>query len=501
MRRRSVAVAGIMVLVLTMVGVGTGSAGTMPSVPNFSWLHDTGSGGTTTAETGGHDGQRIGGSPWSSTTKFSYTGNNSIELDGVNYQVRVSDSNTVPRGASAWSNFTVSAWVRCDDTVNYNTIIGDWTGDTGGQPGDPGDKGSYALRIDAGGNVRATVWHQDTDAPRTFVSLGQLTQGAWSHVVMVSSNFGSTLTVYINNAAPENNTSGTLNWRPTSAMTTIGGFFYHSANYFDGLIDEIGIWDHALTADEVDYLYTNSLMEVTESAHVNKGVMYTAEDDTTSATDKYTEDGAQNGTFSGGTLTVSAVNPKFGSSAYRFAYDADASVPQIEIADSSTLGRRFTLAAWVDTTSYTTYQRLFAVFEGGVFEADEVMLGYRADGSGINGIRFTANTVATIPASAQVFTDGLYHHMAATYDNGAVKVYLDGSEVASGTAGGGAVNARFNMKIGNDDSTSNTAIQGDVDDVVMLRRVLSASEINELMTVGAQSFLYPPPVGTTIVIR
>ena len=51
---------------------------TMPSVPDYSWLFDEGSGGTAAASHAGYDATLATGATWSTDTPFHYLGSHSV---------------------------------------------------------------------------------------------------------------------------------------------------------------------------------------------------------------------------------------------------------------------------------------------------------------------------------------------------------------------------------------------------------------------------------------
>jgi Concanavalin A-like lectin/glucanases superfamily len=97
--------------------------------------------------------------------------------------------------------------------------------------------------------------------------------------------------------------------------------------------------------------------------------------------------------------------------------------------------------------------------------------------------------------------DGDWHMVAGTFDGSTVRFYFDGHEVGSGTAVLGPINyaqedTRF--RIGRygpfltEPCAEVTSFDGDIDEVRIYRRALSASEIAAL---AADTWTTPPPVG------
>lgn len=226
------------------------------------------------------------------------------------------------------------------------------------------------------------------------------------------------------------------------------------------------------------------------------GILYSAEGDTSAARDKLTGDGEQNGVFASGGVTVSAANPKFGRRAYAFANTVSNEVHDvIRLPGSKSLGNRFTLAAYVDTTSLTSFQRLFSSYTGGgAVTAAQLLFDFDPDNIVNPAMRLYCNGAAT--TSIVPFNDGAYHHLAATYDNGEVRLYLDGTQVGIGTNGTGAVTMTYDLQLGEDVGAfgADEQLRGDADDVVVLFEALSPADIVALKTVGAREFFGLPPL-------
>jgi hypothetical protein len=79
--------------------------------------------------------------------------------------------------------------------------------------------------------------------------------------------------------------------------------------------------------------------------------------------------------------------------------------------------------------------------------------------------------------------DGLYHHIAVTYNGAIITIYADGVSVASGSlnldtgiSGGASIGGRGYM---------GEFLTGEVDEVALWNRVLSASEIQAMFSAGS----------------
>ena len=201
----------------------------------------------------------------------------------------------------------------------------------------------------------------------------------------------------------------------------------------------------------------------------------------------FLSDGAQNGTFSGGAMTVSTP-VKFGSG----SYDFQQSGAVMTVPGSTSLGTAFTLAAFAYSNSGGGEQAIFASWPGTGAD-DRFLLDIDPQGSA-NAMRFIHDTT-TISANAN-FATGEYHHFALTYDNGDVDPYLDASVVGSGNVGAGSMDLAADVTVG---WSSNNRLVGWMDDILILDRVLTPDEIATHWTGGNSAILDPPEDATFMI--
>jgi hypothetical protein len=163
---------------------------------------------------GGHDGAFVDDANAAATGRIGMA----FDFDGNFDQVAISD----PPTSDA---FTIEAWINFDaDDINYRTVYaaaqrGFWTRD---------------------GRI---TWWQTSER---YASTGRIPVGAFHHVAL--SYDGATFTGYIDGVA-----QGTASYSgaslPGGSATGIGG---HGNEYVTGQIDELSVYDRALTESEID---------------------------------------------------------------------------------------------------------------------------------------------------------------------------------------------------------------------------------------------------------
>jgi len=199
-------------------------------------------------------------------------------------------------------------------------------------------------------------------------------------------------------------------------------------------------------------------------------------------------------------VIVDAENPIFGRRSLRFQRASF-----VEFPATSELGKQVTFAAHIRDVP-GGHRRLFSAYDGGPTVPRELTIDFDTDGNlGGEGasIRFHYDDTRVVVPTTDVHDFSsekdptAIHHLAATWDDGVVRIYLDGREVGRGGAeGGGAISLRLgNLRFGEDyppTSLTNEPFVGTVDDILVCRRVFSATEIQDLAARGADFSLDGP---------
>lgn len=234
------------------------------------------------------------------------------------------------------------------------------------------------------------------------------------------------------------------------------------------------------------------------SAHAVE-LLYTFEGDSgTTVTDKLTGDGAQNGTIFQNVDPADTFTVPFGTQSGFFDLPEVIVVPRVSIVEipDTIFSPDFnmTLAAFVNhDLAADRLVRVFSTFAGAGSTVDQLLLDFdtRAAAPYVRAI-FDGTVIKTpTPPPIGIGTSG-YHHYAVTVDSGAVSLYFDGAEVATGTLPAG-YNYLHNIQIGEDrGGAPNEQLIGNVDEALVLQRALSASDIAQLASGMSVSSLVTP---------
>ena len=229
-----------------------------------AWQFDEGAGTTTTDATdNGNDGT-INGATW---TGSSRTGDAALSFDGTNDYVQTTNTTL---DLSTATNFTLSAWFQTDTTTGAHHIL--WQGvSTQNGWGDPGDNTPTSSemnltvgRYDANDKITFFLGYDVNDANSIDItSASNFTDTAgWHHAVVVVTDLGGgTLQadLYIDGVHEGSDTGTQIDrsqWDSDLRVGSPGA----STRYFDGMIDEVGIYDRALTPAEIAALYSTGII-------------------------------------------------------------------------------------------------------------------------------------------------------------------------------------------------------------------------------------------------
>lgn len=181
----------------------------------------------------------------------SYNGSNTSVTYGTTgkistcYTFNGSSSKTVVTDVSALDLTTtgaISCWVY-PGSRSYNYIVSKCNDST--------DRSGYYLMLSSS---YAYIVLASDSAMMYHNSDGLVNAFAWSHIVVTWDS--SNVYIYINNVA---SASKAVTVTPVASTNNlqIGSPVVDSSGYFDGYIDEVGIWNRLLTSGEVSTLYNS----------------------------------------------------------------------------------------------------------------------------------------------------------------------------------------------------------------------------------------------------
>ena len=164
--------------------------------------------------------------------------NQGFDFDGVNDYA----NHTTDVGVT--DDFTISTWVYRDTTATSSVF----------ETANFGSAGSFSLTLQGGSIV--VYAHNGSSYISQFAGVG-ITLSTWTHIAFTFNNTTKLVDIYIDGVLSNGST-------PTFTSVTSSDFANGMIigrrlgfQYFNGLTDELGVWNRILTSGEVTELYNS----------------------------------------------------------------------------------------------------------------------------------------------------------------------------------------------------------------------------------------------------
>ena len=377
------------------------------------------------------------------TTDRFGNANSAYQFDGVNDIINFANLAT-----SQVDNFTVSAWVKSANLNQWGFIL------TNGFDNNSSANGWTLLQrstAEIGGATGAYVSGHYPFA--SWLSIGQSinSTSTWYHLTLVRDNGVSKF--YLNGTSNGQTNSATP-ITPTGSLA-IGGS-YPGANFFNGSIDEVKIYNTALTPTQVLQEYTSSAP--TLIAHYPF---------TGNANDAI---GTNHGTVNGATLTTD----RFGIANSAYSFDGTSSyISTSNLA--TTQSDNWTMSAWVKPSSLN--QIGVIMLNGNTTGVNDGYGLFQANGSSGSGNTLTGfhHTHGWVNSGGNFTNNNTWYHVVMERDNGVDKYFINGVQTPN-TSTMSITNPVGSLIIGGL-SNGFDMFQGAIDEVKIYNTPLTASEV------------------------
>ena len=416
---------------------------------------------------------------------FSFNGTNSYIL--------------VPNSASLnpTGSFSIETWVYpFEDTAAGFPLVVKW-GDTA----ELSNQRSYGLALLPGMAVNfhlSDLAHQLDGTFQAFpTDPGAVTLRAWNHVVGVYDQSTGTRNIFVNGVLLKSRTDSPITIYNGVAPLSIGADYRGGGQvvgYFDGLVDEVSLYSRALTTNEIAALYAAGSAGKCRSVNCvppPSGLVawWPGEGNANDIA------GTNNGTLSGGV--------SFTSGEVGLAFDFDGTNGTVTVPDSSSLRltTQFTIEAWINPRSNNTDQGI--VSKVGIANGNN---GYQLYLSHQNMLTGQFNSPGqNWPGNVIAYTNSLaivpdvWCHVAWTYDQSAMKLYLNGAPVATDVIGPQAIAvSSTDLRISGADT--HVYFNGLIDEPSVYTRALSDGEIAAIYNAGSAGKCRLPRVATASAV-
>ena len=285
--------------------------------------------------------------------------------------------------------------------------------------------------------------------------------GAWHHIMCVADRSTDTLYIYVNGISAASADISSIDSVSSSTPLQFGA--RNGANFVEAEIDDVRVYSRALNASEVLELYNNA-----NSALVGHWKLDETSGTVAADSSQYGNDGTVSGTNFSLSSAEGIVDNAFTS------FDIS---DLITVSDNPAINPRqeITVSAWVRSRT-TNRQRLIEKWDG----SNDYMLWIEGTANGSTTARFevgTSSGSSFATGSIPVGNENEWFHLTGTYDGSNVRIYvnatLDGSNSRTGTLNDGSNDLIIGNGIGG-------SFNGDIDDVRIYNKALTAAEILEL---------------------
>lgn len=367
--------------------------------------------------------------------------NGAYSFDGTNDYISVNKETVRP--------FSLSFWMNANSTGNDMRIISN-IDPTKGASGN-----QFSLRFN---NNRIQIWSSGW----RDISTATVTAGQWVHVVVAINSAGNA-TGYIN---------GSVGLTVTDSYQVyelgIGSRFVSSAGsygaYFSGRLDDVRLYNRALTANEAAALHDTYEAGVSLTAGQKGIVGHWKLDGNTYDSTPYSSPATNFGATPG--LDRKGQSNKAyqfnGSSHYMTVPDSDLLIPTSQL----------TMSVWYKRNGSGSHNPRGIMISKEATYIDECY-----QGQVLFSIRI--NNVQRLVQGGSCPADGEWRHYAATYDGLVARLYINGAQVGSYTETGSITDTTHQFFIGRY-SGGGYFVNGSIDDVRIYDRALSQAEIAQL---------------------
>jgi len=388
-------------------------------------------------------------------------------FDGVNDYIRVPDSDTLDLTTSA----TFALWVNVDPEIDYGVYGSPHLFTKGATYG--ALWADYGFRIQETRSIfEVTV---DGNTPRT-TALPAVPEGRWVHLAIVYHD--STVTLYENGLQVSQPITTHAAMRTSDQPLYIGMRYEHNnAGRFQGAIDDLRIYDRALSDGEIEAL-AGMVAHYPFDGNAEDSTVY-----------------GNHGTVSGATL----VPDRHGRADTAYGFDGVNDYIVVADADSLDLTTHatFAMCVYVDPSiNYGVTDRPHLLSKGATYGALWADYAVKV-GASASYLEMSDDAAVRSQANFPAVPEGSWVHLAVVYEKGTAVLYRDGITVTTPiTTLGASIRASDQpLYIAHRYAKYNTGrFEGAIDNLRIYDRALTGGEIRALVWTDCDRRVYLPLV-------
>ncbi len=374
-----------------------------------------------------------------------------FDLDGSDLTYVFFPTAGIPAGSSPR---TIDMWVKVRDATPNHEIF---------SYGEEFPRQALGMDVDGtdtDGNVQLQLFDyaEELNGVRTGVPLNQ-----WMHIALTYDG-NVTIKVYVNGSV-----KGTLPLGgPLATSTSNSGFVlgHFASGFFNGLIDEVEVFNTALTDSDIANIYNASFAGKCRPCTTPPSGMVSWYPGENSAADIF---GPNDGTVQNVSYSAGKVGQAFtfnGSDGY------------ISLANESAFDFRFavTVDAWIKTDQLASAEDWAPI----VAKGDTAWRLHRYRNTNFAGFSINTGTTGYDVFGATNINDGQWHHLAGIFDGTTIYVYVDGvldGPNATLAVPGPIDTNDYEVRIGNNSQIESRFWNGQIDEVEIFNTALSGTDI------------------------
>jgi CSLREA domain-containing protein len=434
-----------------------------------------------------------------------------FSLNGTDAFVEIPDSPSL----SVTGAITLEAWINPNSVTGLHEIISKYDSSISQE--------SWALLV-MDGVVRAEFLGSGDGVLARVVDTNTavISTGVFTHLAATFDPATQAVHIYVNGVdVPTTVQNGGIvssifdSTSPMRIGSIVGGSG-QTSEFFDGRIDEVDVYNRALSTAEVQGLFnagsegkativvnttadtvdadpnTTSLREAILASNASVGDrdvigFSVPRPDTTGLVSWYRAEGNADDAIDGnnGTLQNGAT---FAPGRYGQAFSFDGSDEFVQVSDAPNLDgmAQLTVEGWVKFNDLPAGKFQFMMAKGEVSGPGTNSYGiFRAGDSGrLLGFVETTGGLATVGGFDEFTDTSSFHHVALTYDGTTVKLFVDGVLTSSAALAGTVLDTPFPVLIGRrsgagGDGNGDT-LNGLVDELTIFNRALSDAEVQAI---------------------
>jgi len=394
----------------------------------------------------------------------------------INYGARFNGSSSkieLPNtslGITDASNFSISYWFNTNSTTQDNQSV-IWANGS-----NAGARFGSGINSTSQGGDTSVYFGMPIDGTFTYINSGTsaFTANTWVHVVCVKSSTTG-MTLYVDNVLKATNTGATGSGSATTTGKNSIGMYHTTSDtlFFNGSIDQLRIFNKALSSDEVEDLFeeTACVYDCTTDTinypSLTTPVAYykldnSAEDET--------------GSYDG---TETNIEYRFG----RFGQAADFSgstSANIDSNISTSLGNYYSISLWFNSEEATpsTWKQITGL-DNDTYNYTAFIRVNTNGKIGFVGNDFTQDGSSTEALSTTLINANQWYHVVGVKDGTTTKIYINGVEEGTGTSSLATLWAG-SLHFGKYFGTTNQSFVGKIDQVRIYSTVLDSDQVSQL---------------------